>query len=58
MKTLKKYSIRVASLIILAVGFCMPARSQVSLDAYYNVDWQFNIPVNKFADKALTQTTL
>ena len=29
----------------------MPAKSQVSLDAYYNVDWQFNIPINSFVNK-------
>ena len=52
MKTLKKYSIRLAAAVALIAGFSMPARSQVSLDAYYNVDWQFNIPINKFADKA------
>lgn len=52
MKTLKKYSIRLALAVVLFAGLSLPAKSQVSLDAYYNVDWQFNMPINKFADKA------
>ena len=52
MKTLKKYAIRLAVLVALIAGGSMTAKSQVSLDAYYNVDWQFNMPINKFADKA------
>ena len=27
-------------------------KAQVSLDSYYNIDWQFNIPANKYVDKA------
>lgn len=52
MKLIKKYSVRVALAALLFTGFSLPAKSQVSLDAYYNVDWQFNIPINEFADKA------
>ena len=52
MKTFKKYSIRLAVAVALFAGLSLPAKSQVSLDAYYNVDWQFNIPINEFADKA------
>ncbi len=52
MTTLKKYSIRLALAVVLFAGLSLPAKSQVSLDAYYNVDWQFNMPINKFADKA------
>lgn len=52
MKTLKKYAIRLAVLVALIAGGSMTAKSQVSLDAYYNVDWQFNIPINNFAGKA------
>ena len=52
MKTLKKYSARLVVAVALLLGITLPAKSQVSLDAYYNVDWQFNIPINKFADKA------
>ena len=52
MKTLKKYSTRLAVAMALLLGVALPAKSQVSLDAYYNVDWQFNVPINKFADKA------
>ena len=40
MKTLKKYAIRLAVLVALIAGGSMTAKSQVSLDAYYNVDWQ------------------
>ena len=43
MKTLKQYTTRLALVVALVVGACMPAKSQVSLDAYYNVDWQFNV---------------
>ena len=52
MKTLKKCSLRLAVAVALFAGLSLPAKSQVSLDAYYNVDWQFNIPINEFADKA------
>ena len=52
MKTLKKYSTRLAIAAALFAGISLPANSQTSLDAYYNVDWQFNIPSNKFVDKA------
>ena len=52
MKTLKKYTLRVVAAVAIAIGISMPAKSQVSLDAYYNVDWQFNIPSNKYVDKA------
>ena len=48
MKTLKTLSIAV----VLLAGTILPAKSQISLDAYYNVDWQFNIPSNNFVDKA------
>lgn len=51
MKTLKKHSVRLGAIAVLIMAFTLPAKSQVSLDAYYNVDWQLNIPVNKFADK-------
>ena len=52
MKTLKKYATRLAVAMALILGGSVTAKSQVSLDAYYNVDWQFNMPINKFADKA------
>lgn len=52
MKTLKKYSTRLAVAVMLFSGVTLSAKSQVSLDAYYNVDWQFNMPVNKYANKA------
>lgn len=51
MTTIKKHSIRLALAVVLLAGLSLPAKSQVSLDAYYNVDWQFNMPINKFADK-------
>ena len=52
MKTLKKYTLRIAAAVALLAGISLPAQSQVSLDAYYNIDWQFNIPSNKYVDKA------
>ena len=51
MKSLKQYAVRLAMTVVLIAGISAPAKSQVSLDAYYNVDWQFNIPSNKFVDK-------
>ncbi|MBE6291542.1 MAG: porin family protein [Bacteroidales bacterium] len=52
MRTFRKISVKLTALCILIVGISTPAKSQVSLDAYYNVDWQFNIPINKFAQKS------
>lgn len=49
---MKKYVIKVAVAMAIVAGCNMSAKAQVSLDAYYNVDWQFNMPINKFADKA------
>ena len=51
MKSLKQYAVRLAMTVALIAGISAPVKSQVSLDAYYNVDWQFNIPSNKFVDK-------
>ena len=29
------------------------SKAQISLDSYYNIDWQFNIPIsNNFSNKA------
>jgi hypothetical protein len=52
MKTFKKYTTRLAIATALLVGITLPAKSQISLDSYYNVDWQFNIPSNNYVDKA------
>ena len=52
MKTLKKHALHIAAIATLCAGITLPAQSQVSLDAYYNVDWQFNIPSNNYVDKA------
>ena len=52
MKTLKKYTSRMAVATALFIGLSLPTYSQVSVDAYYNIDWQFNIPSNKYVDKA------
>ena len=49
MKTLKKYRLAIAAMVL--AGATLPTQSQVSLDAYYNVDWQLNIPTNKYVDK-------
>ena len=51
MKTLKKYTVRLAAAVALFVGINQSANAQVSLDAYYNVDWQFNMASNKYVDK-------
>lgn len=52
MRTLKQYALRIAIAIAIFTGISHHVHSQVSLDAYYNIDWQFNIPSNKFVDKA------
>ncbi len=51
MKTLKKYIIRITATMALLVSVIRPIQAQVSLDAYYNIDWQLNIPSNKFVDR-------
>ena len=48
----QKHFVRVAIAMALIAGYSMPAKSQVSLDAYYNVDWQLNMPINDYVDKA------
>ena len=51
MKTLKEYSLRLAVATMLFVSISQTTQAQASLDAYYNVDWQLNIPSNKYVDK-------
>ena len=39
--------------VALALLLALPAKAQISLDSYYNIDWQFNIPLkNHFSDVA------
>lgn len=53
MKTLKRISIRLIALAVVAVCFALPAKAQINPNTYYNVDWQFNAPLkNHFSDKA------
>ena len=51
MKTFKKFSFRLAAAGLFFVGISHTSHAQASLDAYYNVDWQLNIPVNKYVNK-------
>lgn len=52
MKTIKKY-IAGAMLVGLLAGMATPAKAQISLNTYFNADWQFNFPVsNSFSDVA------
>lgn len=38
---------------VFALTIYISARAQISLDSYYNVDWQFNIPINnRFSNTA------
>lgn len=40
-------------LFVLALFSPSTGKAQISLDSYYNVDWQFNIPIsNNFSNKA------
>ena len=46
---------RLSSIMLLVCVLAIPSKSkaQISLDSYYNIDWQFNIPVgNSFSDGA------
>lgn len=53
MKTIMKLLKRTSAAALLAVLVCLPAKAQVSPDAYYNIDWQFNIPLgNNFSNHA------
>jgi hypothetical protein len=51
MKTLRKlYCI---ALFLAAAGTPFVGKAQISLDSYFNVDWQFNIPIsNSFSNGA------
>ena len=41
------------SLFTIALLMPSTSKAQISLDSYYNIDWQFNIPIsNKFSNKA------
>lgn len=47
-----RYPLYIA-LFFLAIIVPSKSNAQISLDSYYNVDWQFNIPVNNgFSNKA------
>ena len=51
MKTISK----LFCIALFACVLAVPSRgkAQISLDSYYNIDWQFNFPIsNSFADKA------
>lgn len=49
MKTIKYF----LAIIALAALASQPIKAQVSQDAYYNIDWQFNIPFgNNFSNDA------
>ncbi len=42
-------------MVLFAISAIIPSsgKAQISLDSYYNVDWQFNTPIgNKFSDVA------
>ena len=41
------------ALLFLLAGIPVKGKAQISLDSYFNVDWQFNIPLdNKFSNVA------
>lgn len=42
-----------AALFVIATTVPFTGKAQISLDSYYNIDWQFNIPLgNKFSNVA------
>ena len=51
MKTIRK--ILLAAMLLVAALYPSDTKAQVSLNSYFNVDWQFNIPLgNNFSDGA------
>ncbi len=53
MKTIQYFAKRAAAVLAIAALACLPMKAQVSQDAYYNIDWQFNIPLgNNFSNHA------
>ena len=41
--------------VLFIIAMCLPShgKAQISLDTYYNVDWQFNVPLgNDFSNVA------
>lgn len=53
MKTLKYISTRLMAIVAITVAFALPGNAQITPNAFYNVDWQFNVPLkNHFSDKA------
>lgn len=53
MKAIKSFTVKLMAIAAIAVAFALPAKAQVTPFTYFNVDWQFNAPINNhFADKA------
>lgn len=53
MKTIKKHLYRTAAAMLLFAAMAIPSKAQVSPDTYYNIGWQFNIPLgNDFSNHA------
>lgn len=51
MKAIRNISL--ALLLLLLVGTPVKSKAQISLDSYFNVDWQFNVPIkNNFSNVA------
>ena len=51
MKTIQYFAKRAAAVLAIAALATLPTKAQVSQDAYYNIDWQFNIPIsNSFTE--------
>ena len=51
MKSIKRLLYMV--LFVAVAGLPMGSKAQISLDSYYNVDWQFNVPLgNNFSNVA------
>ncbi len=39
-------NILAAALLVAVMGIPTTSKAQISLDSYFNIDWQFNIPLN------------
>lgn len=52
MKSIKYLSLKALAIMALALVATLPAKAQMTDNAYANIDWQYNFPLsNGFADK-------
>ncbi len=53
MKAKKYLAIKTVLLAALMLAAIQPSKAQIMYDSYFNIDWQYNVPLGKaFADKS------